>query len=221
MQTRLIGKLYTSKIKNLLNEIIELIRKIKEAIETVTPLISSNRIEVTNNVNKLTYKLDHDKLDFTQKLLAEIVPQIISGILLHTKTANFVLTAEYSYVDSMSNLAIESLENLKTDLSFRHTLIQDLAKTDITDTIKTFVRQELKLDYVHNLGLEIQSRINGGTNSFTTILSMELSSEPIKIYRYSPIPFDECYIDSIYFLDKTKRMYRQSYYNAYLPVEAD
>ena len=93
-------------------------------------------------------------------MLAEIIPHIISGIILHSKTANFVLTAEYSYVDSMSNLAIESLENLKTDLSFRHALIQDLAKTDIMDTIKTFVRQDLKLDYVHNFGLEIQSRIN-------------------------------------------------------------
>ena len=220
-QTKLIGKLYTKKIKDLLNEVIKLIRKIKEAIETVTPLISSNRIEVTNNVNKLSYKLDHDKFDFTQLLLAEIVPQIVSGITLHAKAANFVQTAEYSYVDSLSNLAITNLEELKADLNFRLTLIQDLAKTDITDSIKTFVRQELNLDYTHNLGLEVQSRLSGGTTSFTTILSMELSSEPIKIYRYAPIPFDECYIDSIYYLDKTKRVYRQSYYNAYLPVEAD
>ena len=163
------------KIKDLLNEVIKLIRNIKEAIETVTPLISSNRIEVTNNVNKLSYKLDHDKFDFTQLLLAEIVPQIVSGITLHAKAANFVQTAEYSYVDSLSNLAITNLEDLKADLNFRLTLIQDLAKTDITDSIKTFVRQELNLDYTHNLGLEVQSRLSGGTTSFTTILSMELS----------------------------------------------
>ena len=218
-QTKLIGKMYTSKIKNLLNEVMELIREIKEAIEAVTPLISSNRIEVTSNTNKLTYKLDHDKFDFTQNLLADIIPKIVSGIVLHSKSPIFVTTPEFAYVDSMSNVAIENLEKLKADLTFRHVLIQDLAQTEVTDTVKEFVRQELKMDYIHNLGLENQSRVNGGTDSFTTIFSIELSSEPVKIFQFSPILSDGCYVNSIYYVDKSKRMYRKSYYNAYLPVE--